>query len=168
MKDLVFISDNQVVVSSRIVAENFNKQHKSVLRSIGEIVKAQNCALPFYEKHEYKSSNSYRAYPEYFMNRDGFMLLVMGFTTKPAMKVKLAFINAFNEMEAKLKQSSQVDVKALARELRTELAPKPVALQSAAWEERKHIITNIEWYLDRVDAKCLQLTEVFLRSYYGC
>ena len=83
------------------------------------------------------------------------------------MKVKLAFINAFNEMEAKLKQSSQVDVKALARELRTELAPKPVALQSAAWEERKHIITNIEWYLDRVDARGLALAETFLRSWYS-
>jgi phage regulator Rha-like protein len=31
------------------------------------------------------------------------MLLVMGFTTKPAMQVKVAFIRAFNEMEEKLK-----------------------------------------------------------------
>ena len=95
------------------------------------------------------------------------MLLVMGFTTKPAMQVKLAFINAFNEMEAKLKQQSQVDVKALARELRTELAPKPIELDSVAWEERKRIIKNIEWYLERVDARGLVLAETFLRSWYS-
>lgn len=63
--------------------------------------------------------------------------------------------------------TSQVDVKALARELRTELAPKPIELDSAAWEERKRIIKNIEWYLERVDARGLVLAETFLRSWYS-
>ncbi|MBQ7021772.1 MAG: Rha family transcriptional regulator [Phascolarctobacterium sp.] len=163
MKDLVFISNNQVVVSSRIVAERFNKEHKSVLRSINEIVRAQNCAVPFYEKREYKSSNSYRTYPEYYMNRDGFMLLVMGFTTKPAMQVKLAFINAFNEMEAKLKQQSQIDVKALAAEIKRELMPQ--MLPSKEWEERQRIIANIEWYLKFMGPHGLLVTEAFVRGY---
>lgn len=103
MKDLVFQFNNQAVVSSRTVAEHFNKEHRDVMRSIREIVSAQNCALSFYEKRTYKVRGQYRSYPEYYMNRDGFMLLVMGFTTKPAMQVKLAFIKAFNEMEAKIK-----------------------------------------------------------------
>ena len=167
MKDLVFISNNQVVVNSRVVAERFGKLHKDVLENIDRIMKAENSALLFYERSSYKSERNRRTYPEYLMNRDGFMLLVMGFTTKPAMQVKLAFINAFNEMEAKLKQQSQVDVKALARELRTELAPKPIELDSAAWEERKRIIKNIEWYLERVDARGLVLAETFLRSWYS-
>lgn len=167
MKDLVFISNNQVVVNSRIVAERFNKEHKHVLESIDRIVRAENSAFTFYTRRTYKVAGNNRTYPEYLMNRDGFMLLVMGFTTKPAMQVKLAFINAFNEMEAKLKQQSQVDVKALARELRTELAPKPIELDSAAWEERKRIIKNIEWYLERVDARGLVLAETFLRSWYS-
>ena len=165
MKDLVFISNNQVVVNSRIVAERFNKEHKHVLESIRRISSAEISANEFYQQTTYCYQG--RVLPEYLMNRDGFMLLVMGFTTKPAMQVKLAFINAFNEMEAKLKQQSQVDVKALARELRTELAPKPIELDSAAWEERKRIIKNIEWYLERVDARGLVLAETFLRSWYS-
>ena len=165
MKDLVFISNNQVVVNSRIVAERFNKEHKHVLENIRRILAVENSATKFFQQSLFWCRG--RDYPEYLMNRDGFMLLVMGFTTKPAMQVKLAFINAFNEMEAKLKQSSQVDVKALARELRTELAPKPIELDSVAWEERKRIIKNIEWYLERVDARGLMLAETFLRSWYS-
>ena len=36
------------------------------------------------------------------MNRDGFALLTMGFTGKQALQWKIKYINAFNEMEAKL------------------------------------------------------------------
>lgn len=38
----------------------------------------------------------------YLMNRDGFTLLAMGFTGKDALEWKLKYIQAFNEMEAKL------------------------------------------------------------------
>lgn len=39
----------------------------------------------------------------YYMNRDGFSLLVMGFTGKKAIEWKIKFINAFNEMEKALR-----------------------------------------------------------------
>ena len=105
MNDLVLVHNNQAVVSSRTVAEKFKKTHKHVLDAVRNIGRAEISALAFYEEHQYKVQGQYRTYPEYYMNRDGFMLLVMGFTTKPAMQVKLAFIKAFNEMEAKLKQN---------------------------------------------------------------
>ena len=38
----------------------------------------------------------------YLMNRDGFFMLVTGFTGKKANNIKLAFIKAFNAMEQKL------------------------------------------------------------------
>ncbi len=38
----------------------------------------------------------------YEMDRKGFMLLVMGFTGKKALKFKLAFLDAFDLMEKKL------------------------------------------------------------------
>ncbi|MPM83829.1 hypothetical protein SDC9_130898 [bioreactor metagenome] len=41
-------------------------------------------------------------YPAYRMTRDGFTLLAMGFTGKKALQFKLAYIDAFNRMEAKL------------------------------------------------------------------
>lgn len=43
----------------------------------------------------------------FYMNRDGFTLLAMGFTGKAALKFKLAYINAFNEMDSFIKK--QVD-----------------------------------------------------------
>ena len=105
MSDLVLVHENQAVVSSRIVAKHFDRSHQHVLRAIREIASVQKWTLGnMYIEHQYKVENNFKSYPEYYMNRDGFMLLVMGFTTKPAMQVKLAFIKAFNEMEAKLKQ----------------------------------------------------------------
>lgn len=40
---------------------------------------------------------------EYLMNRDGFSLLVMGFTSSKALEWKLKYIDAFNKMEDRLK-----------------------------------------------------------------
>lgn len=103
--ELVKVENNQVVVSSRDIAEHFEKEHKVVLRSI-ENLKAQNCTLTsmFYETSY--TSGTGKAYKEYLMNRDGFCLLVMGFTGTQALAWKLKYINAFNEMEAKLKETA--------------------------------------------------------------
>lgn len=99
--NLVSINNNQVVVSSRQVAESFGKEHKVVLRSIKEILAAQNCSTKFFS--ESKFENRGKQYPEYIMNRDGFSLLVMGFTGKDAMEWKIKYINAFNAMEQELR-----------------------------------------------------------------
>ena len=40
--------------------------------------------------------------PIFYMNRDGFTLLAMGFTGKKAMQFKLKYIEAFNAMERQL------------------------------------------------------------------
>ena len=42
--------------------------------------------------------------PMYYMTRDGFTFLAMGFTGKIAAKFKEAYINAFNEMEEMLRK----------------------------------------------------------------
>ncbi len=44
--------------------------------------------------------------PMYIMNRDGFSLLVMGFTGKKALDFKLELIEAFNTMESALKEKT--------------------------------------------------------------
>lgn len=100
MNSLVRIKNNQVVVSSRQVAEKFGKEHKHVLESIRQILVAENSATKFYQEttHEYRGQK----FPEYLMNRDGFTLLAMGFTGKDALQWKMKYIAAFNEMEAKL------------------------------------------------------------------
>lgn len=103
MESLVKVENNEVVVSSRQVAESFGKEHKTVLRNIDELITAQNCALtPMFHETTYTAGTG-KKYKEYLMNRDGFSLLVMGFTGKAALEWKIKYINAFNEMEAKLK-----------------------------------------------------------------
>ena len=100
MNELVKIKNNQVVVSSRQVAEKFGKLHKDVLENIRNILAAENSATKFYQEatHEYRGQK----FPEYLMNRDGFTLLAMGFTGKDALQWKMKYIAAFNEMEATL------------------------------------------------------------------
>lgn len=102
--DLVEIRNNQVVVSSRQVAEKFSKLHKDVLESIRQILVAENSAAKFFEESTFE--NRGKQYPEYLMNRDGFTLLAMGFTGKDALQWKMKYIAAFNDMEAKLKNNA--------------------------------------------------------------
>ncbi|MDC4963180.1 Rha family transcriptional regulator, partial [Acinetobacter baumannii] len=45
--------------------------------------------------------------PFFRISKDGFMLLVMGFTGEKAMKTKIEFINAFNWMANQLSQVFQ-------------------------------------------------------------
>lgn len=105
MISLVKIKNDQVVVSSRQIAEKFGKEHRHVLESIREIIKAENLALTFYQETTYKAGTG-KSYPEYLMNRDGFTLLAMGFTGKEALQWKMKYIAAFNEMEAQLNGKS--------------------------------------------------------------
>lgn len=100
MNELVKIKNNQVVVFSRQVAEKFGKLHKDVLENIRQILVAEFSAAKFFQETTFE--NRGKQYPEYLMNRDGFSLLVMGFTGKDALHWKMKYIAAFNEMEAKL------------------------------------------------------------------
>ncbi|WP_418871002.1 Rha family transcriptional regulator [Selenomonas bovis] len=119
MSDLVRINSNQVVTDSRSVAEHFGKEHKNVLRAIDDLV-AQNSATKnmFYEtSHEYRG----QSFRYFLMNRDGFSLLVMGFTGKTALGWKIKYINAFNEMEKALKDQRVKQVEQdKAKEMRAE------------------------------------------------
>lgn len=91
------------VVTSLDVAETFGKEHKNVLADIrniqSDISSAEFSAL-FYEE-AYTASNG-KKNPMYHMNRDGFTLLVMGYTGEKAMQFKLAYIKQFNAMEKAL------------------------------------------------------------------
>ncbi len=57
-----------------------------------------------FEVSEYKVHGNNKTYKEYVMTRDGFTLLVMGYTGEKAMQFKEAYIHAFNEMEKELKR----------------------------------------------------------------
>lgn len=96
--------EEQLVTTSLKVAEKFGKQHKDVLESIREILKAENSAFKLFKEDTYKVDGNNKSYPMFYMNRDGFSLLVMGFTGRDALRWKLEYIQAFNEMEKELKR----------------------------------------------------------------
>lgn len=105
MNELVIMHDRKAVTTSVLVAEVFNKQHKDVLEAIrGLISSAENSALlgSYFLASDYKASNG-KTNPMYYMNRDGFTLLAVGFTGKKALQFKISYINAFNSMEEQIK-----------------------------------------------------------------
>lgn len=122
------------VVSSLDVAETFEKNHRDVMESIrnieSNISTAEFSALFFLDS--YKASNG-KLNPMYLMTRDGFTLLVMGYTGEKAMRFKLAYIKQFNAMEKALQGKLIEREKGIA--VRQSLTK---ALQQSAENERMH------------------------------
>lgn len=112
MNNLVEISkDKQVVTTSVRVAEVFGKRHDNILRQINTLIGGLREQQDFsrlknevakYAVANYKDEQG-KLRKQYIMNRDGFTLLAMGFTGPKALKFKLQYIQAFNDMEARLK-----------------------------------------------------------------
>lgn len=97
--------EGQPVVSSREVANNFEKKHKHVLECIENLKEgvAEKSADLFIES-KYQHPQNKQWYKEYLLTRDGFSLLVMGFTGAKALEWKLKYIEAFNKMEQYIKE----------------------------------------------------------------
>ena len=94
--------------NSRDVAALFGKQHAHVLRDIRDTLHPNLEPMDFtrmfrHTKVETKVGFGTRMDEAEDMTKDGFTLLVMGYTGAKAMQFKVAYIQAFNEMEAKLK-----------------------------------------------------------------
>lgn len=108
MSNLVAITNGTVTTTSLNVAQTFEKQHQHVLRSIEKILAeipedwgASNFGLSSYQSQQNKKQ------PMYIMTRKGFSLLAMGFTGKKANQFKIAYIDAFEAMEAELKKQQE-------------------------------------------------------------
>lgn len=137
------------VVTSLDVAETFEREHKEIIRAIegqkdadgktkhlglieqlekGGDVPVENYFIP----SEYVGENG-KKYKQYFITRDGFTLLVMGFSGERAMKFKLAYIKQFNAMEKALSDKGREREKGIA--VRQALTK---ALQQTTENERMH------------------------------
>ena len=109
--ELVYLKNDEAVCSSLDVAVRFGKRHDNVIQAIENILlKFKEITLPqkwcqCFKESSYTDSHG-RKYKMYFMNRDGFSFLVMGFTGKEALEWKLKYIEAFNTMEKLLRERS--------------------------------------------------------------
>ena len=119
--ELITLINGKPYVRSIDVARDFGKEHKNVLVVIGDTLKtlfevavgdselnfkpAKNTLTEIAEafiKSEYKDEQG-KPRPMYYLNRDAFALVVMGFTGKKAALWKWNYIQEFNRMEKELK-----------------------------------------------------------------
>ncbi len=104
----VFADTNDTArVDSLFVAEFFEKRHDHVIRDIRKITApksglSDNFIHSNFKADSYKDSTG-RKLPCYFMTRDGFTMLVMGYSGQKAMKFKELYIRRFKEMECFIK-----------------------------------------------------------------
>lgn len=108
-EELVIMRDRQAVTTSLQVAQNFEKEHKHVLESIKNLAAENSATKNMFVAGTYV--NRGKEYPMFYMNRDGFSLLAMGFTGKKALQFKLKYIDAFNQMEKQLQQQKPLSLR---------------------------------------------------------
>lgn len=99
----VSLIEGRPATTSLAIAEHFGKPHDKVLRDIRNL--CDNCPETFSAANfggaEYTDEQG-KPRPMYTVFFDGFMLLVMGYTGKKALGMKLAYIEAFNAMREQL------------------------------------------------------------------
>lgn len=106
MKDLVIMHDQQAVTTSLVLAEVFEKKHQHVMEAIRKLTVENSTVKKMFVEDSYLNSRNQQQ-PMYYMNRDGFTLLAMGFTGSKAMEFKLKYIDAFNKMEKQIKEETK-------------------------------------------------------------
>jgi Rha family phage regulatory protein len=99
----VFIEDFHTFTTSLNVAKYFGKQHFHVVRDIEELDVPEAFSTSNFGASDYVDSRG-KVQRMYKMTKNGFMILVMGYTGPKAMQIKLAYIEAFDFMEWKLMQ----------------------------------------------------------------
>lgn len=112
MSALVEMTQFGVRTNSRTVAEVFEKQHKDVLAALDDLIekkpelRGRNFTLT---EERAKIGAAVRTLRFYEMDRDGFSLVAMGFTGAKALDWKLAYIEAFNRMEATMRIEQAIE-----------------------------------------------------------
>ena len=99
--DIISLNHGQPMTTSLKVAEVFGKQHKNVLRKLETLECSQEFNRLNFEPVEYLDKKGEMRLM-YNITKDGWMMLVMGFTGKTATAIKEQYIAAFNWMAEQL------------------------------------------------------------------
>ena len=104
----VSLHSGRPATTSLEVAKFFSKRHDHVVRSIQDLISntPKSFSAPNFGAAEYSDEQG-KPRPMFILYRDGFMLLVMGYTGKKALAMKLAYIEAFNRMEEELARQKE-------------------------------------------------------------
>ena len=136
----VSIHDGRPATTSLEVARFFGKQHQHVIRDITGLT--DNCPESFSASNFGRASyldEQAKNRPMYIIYRDGFMLLVMGYTGKKALAIKLAYIEAFNAMEEELARKNRPALPKSRGTRRESLPTIPGSIPRQSLDERPFI-----------------------------
>lgn len=106
------IQNGHLTTTSNQIAEFFEKNHKDVLRLIDNIltVVENDFGRRNFTPSTYQNSQN-KTQPCYILTRSGFAMIALGFTGEKAIKFREAYINRFDEMEAKLQNNQLSRIK---------------------------------------------------------
>lgn len=106
---MVTTVQGKVFTTSQKIANYFGKNHKNVLRKIRQTI--SECPDDFsrlnFEPADFIDKNG-EVQPMFKLSKDGYMLVVMGFTGSAAMQIKVRYIQAFNWMAEQLNRWHEV------------------------------------------------------------
>lgn len=160
----VTLHHGRPATTSREVASFFGKRHDDVIKSIRNL--QPNCPEQFTARNfavsEYTDETG-RTLPLFILYRDGFMLLVMGYTGKKALAVKLAYIEAFNRLEAELaaqRGAALPEVPYIAITPSTAASRKPLEKLVKVWAARGGIIVAQCWTMVNAAFNLQSITEL--------
>lgn len=178
---LVTSYNGVLVADSLQVAESFGKSHRHVLEAVDKLVynlAAENSAAKpeaYFIPADYE--NRGKRYRKFLLTRDGFSLLVMGFTGPAALHWKLLYIEAFNKMEEALR--STVDIRQLVTQITTDVLrsvlpeirqavePPQQPTATAIEDGRVHNARRLDFLYGNDEALPNFLTVYDIRDYLG-
>lgn len=160
--------DGIPVVSSREIAERFGKRHDKLTSEIKRmysdlIGSTQNGGHPMFMENMYVNEQNNQEYREYLLTRDGFSLLVMGFTGSEALTWKLKYIDAFNKMEEALQNQGLKKLPTTYKEALIELLDQ-VEKNEVLTEENKVLLPKAEYHDDVLNKTDLLTTTIIAKD----
>lgn len=143
--NLVIIQNEQAVTTSLQVAQDFEKGHNHVLRDIDALREGVQNWTDLFKEDVYEHPQNKQQYRMFYMNRDGFALLAMGFTGSKALEFKLKYIQAFNEMERQLTQPTTAEL---------------IAMMAQQGVEQERRINAVEQLTAQLEAQQEHITQI--------
>ena len=143
MTDLSTLVNPDGMVSSKLIADKFQRRHADVLSSIRKL---RSDLTEEFSKRTFSFVENTREiqrgeFSEAFMTRDGFALLAMGFNGKAALQWKCRFLEAFNLMEETVRK----EVPALKAKIATRVdnLTQRIADLKQSFEEMRKVLDSL-------------------------
>lgn len=150
----ISLVNDRPATTSLAIAESFGKRHDHVVRTIQDLIHKlpESFSAPNFGAAEYMDEQG-KPRPMFTVFFDGFILLVMGYTGKKALQMKLAYIAAFNAMKEKLDKLAKEERATLSGNVKeipgaplsTAASRAPLRSLVHAWAQVSGISHNALW-----------------------